>query len=165
MKKIAIIILLFVSMSGVLSGCTTSDENKTYYFDKDGNMTTVKPSNGEAQENSVGVADILEVYYFHSSQRCYACEAAGEYISSLINEKYSQELEEGGIVFGQINVDLRENKELARKFEATGSSLYFNRIIDGQDNIEQETRIWRLLNSENQFKEYLEEKIDSYLGL
>ena len=42
MKKIAII-LLFISLAGVLSGCTTSTEGKAYYFDEAGNMSATKP--------------------------------------------------------------------------------------------------------------------------
>ncbi len=163
MKKFFIILFLFTLISGFLSGCakstdsSNSTEGKTYYFDEDGNMSTTKPK--------LKIAEKLEVYYFHRTARCYSCNTAGEYISSLINDKYSQEVRDGKIIFGQLDVQKSENRNIARKFQATGSSLYFNRIIDGKDNISQETKIWRLLGNETQFKSYLGNMIDSYLGI
>jgi len=111
------------------------------------------------------VADKLEVYYFHRTARCYSCNTAGKYVSDLIIGTYGEQIKDGRIIFKELNVELPENKELARKYQATGSSLYINRIIRGQDNIEQETKIWRLLGNEQQFKSYLENKINSYLGI
>jgi len=156
MKKIAII-LLFISLAGVLSGCTTSTEGKAYYFDEAGNMSATKPK--------LKIAEKLAVYNFHSTARCYSCQTLGRLVADLMAEKYSQEINEGKIDYRQINVDLPENKEIAKKYQATGSSLYINQIINGQDNITQDTNVWRYISDEAQFKKYLGDKIDSSLGL
>ena len=66
--------------------------------------------------------------------------------------------------FQSVNVDLPENRELAKKYQAVGSSLFINTIYDGQDHIEEDVRVWRLLNSEAQFKSYLKNKIDTLLN-
>ncbi|MBU1164287.1 hypothetical protein KKA15_01855 [Patescibacteria group bacterium] len=108
--------------------------------------------------------DKLEVYYFHRTARCYSCNTIGQYVRETMEQKYSEQIKDGVIDFRQLNVELPENKEIAKKFQASGSSLYINRIIDGQNNIEQDMNVWRLLKSEDQFKSYLENKIDSYLG-
>ena len=73
-------------------------------------------------------------------------------------------MRDGKIEFREINVDLPENKELVRKFQAGGLSLYINAIYNGEDNIAEDTRVWRLISSEAQFKSYLKDKIDNLLG-
>lgn len=158
MKKNIIIFSFLILISVVFSGCSKENEKKVYYFDKEGNMTTEKP-----KEEKI-TADKLEVYYFHRTARCYSCNTAGEYVSETITEYFSDQVKNGIIDFREINVDLSENKEIARKFQATGSSLFINKIVNGKDNIEQDANIWRLLNSEARFKDYLKNKIESYLA-
>ncbi|MFA6393413.1 MAG: nitrophenyl compound nitroreductase subunit ArsF family protein [Patescibacteria group bacterium] len=167
MKKIAVISFLLFSTGLILTGC--GSENKTYYFDKDGNITTEKPAEfkeASAKGNiAAEVADKLEVYYFHATARCVSCKTIGQYVSETMNNTYGELLKSGRIDYREINIDLPENKDVARKFRASGSSLFINRIKDGQDNIEQDANVWRLLNNETQFKSYLENKINSYLGI
>jgi hypothetical protein len=124
-----------------------------------------KTSSDYPMSSMESAADKLEVYYFHRTARCYSCNTAGQYIRELMTDKYQDEIESGRIDFQEINVESAENKEVAKKFKATGSSLYINRVKDGKDNIEPDVNIWRLLGDEDRFKEHLESKIDSYLGL
>ena len=112
-------------------------------------------------KNSV---DKLEVYYFHRTQRCYSCSKISRYLRETMEQKFSQEIKNETIDFREINVDLPENKEIAVKFQASGSSLFVNAISDGQDNVSQDTNIWRLLNDEIRFKSYIENKINLFLG-
>jgi len=108
-------------------------------------------------------ADKIEVYYFHRTQRCYSCLALGQYIKETIEQEFFEEIESGRIDFREINVDLPENKDVAKKFQASGSSLFINVIKNGQDNISQDTNVWRLLSNKVQFKNYLENKINLFL--
>ena len=115
--------------------------------------------------NAEQVAEKLEVYYFHRATRCYSCKIIGQYVKETMDQKYGEQIKNGTIDFKELNVELPENKEITQKFQASGSSLYINKIIDGKDNIEQDTNVWRLLGDETKFKNYLENKINSYLGL
>lgn len=157
MKKIIFIPLLLI-LAITLSAC--GNKSNVYYFDKDGNMTTTKPA-----EAKVEVADKLEIVYFHRTARCYSCNAMGEYAANLINSRFAKQIENGKIAFKQLNVELPENKEMAVKYRASGSSLFINKIIDGKDNIEQDTNVWRYIGNEANFNKYLGDKISSYLGL
>jgi predicted small secreted protein len=150
MKKIIFIpaLLLF---SLVLSGCSQG----------------TSAGDGKEADNKAEteVAEKLEVYYFHRTARCYSCNALGEYTAKTLLERFSEQMADGTIVYGELNVDLPENKEIARKFKASGSSLYINRIIDGQDNIEHDVRVWQLIGNEKAFQDYLGGKLTNYLGL
>jgi len=109
-------------------------------------------------------ADKVEVFLFHATQRCTTCIAIGRLAGETVNEYFQSELKDGKIEFREVNIDLTENKELAAKFQASGSSLFINAISNGQDNIAEDVKVWRLTQNEIQFKNYLKEKIDSLLG-
>ena len=108
-------------------------------------------------------ADKIEVYYFHRTQRCYSCNILSQYVKETIEQKFSEEIKNGKIDFREINVDLSENKDVARKFQASGSSLFINTIRNEKDDISQDTNVWRLLGNKSQFQNYLTNKINSLL--
>ncbi len=110
------------------------------------------------------VADKVEVFYFHGTLRCPSCVALERYSRETVEEYFADELAEGKIVFREINVELPENKEVAEKFAARGSSLFTNAIYDDKDHIEEEVSIWRFIGDEVRFKENLKNKIDSHFG-
>lgn len=109
-------------------------------------------------------ADKVQVFLFHATKRCATCIAIGELSSKTVYEYFQPELQAGKIESREINIDLPENKELAKKFQASGSALFINAIYDGQDHITEDTRVWRLTKDDVQFKNYLREKINSLLG-
>jgi len=124
-----------------------------------------KNNNDYPMSSAETVADKLEIYYFHATARCYSCKTIGQYVKETMEQKYADQIKNGKIDFREINVDLPENKEITRKYQATGSSLFINRIKDGQETIEPDMNVWKLLSDEARFKGYLENKINSYLGL
>jgi len=153
-KKVLILPLLILSVL-IISGC--SNDNKTYYFKSDGTMTTIKPSDNIR-------ADKVQVFTFHATQRCATCIAIGKLSDETIKEYYQDELKTGKIEVREINIDLPENKELAEKFQASGSSLKINAIYDGRDHITEDTAVWRLTSDPVQYKNYLKNKIDIFFG-
>lgn len=169
MKKIFPLVLLFF-LSIVITGC-----NKQISAIKNDNSNitnqtaTSKINNKNSSEYPMSsaeqIADKLEVYYFHRTARCYSCKTIGQYVKETMEQKYNEQIKAGLIDFRELNIELPENKEIAKKFKASGSSLFINRIIEGKDNIEQDTDVWRLLRNEAQFKSHLENKINSYLDL
>ena len=109
-------------------------------------------------------ADKVQVFLFHATKRCTTCIAIGRLAGETVNEYFQPELRDGKIEFREINIDLPENKELAQKFQASGSSLFINAIYSDQDNIGEDTMVWRLTQNETQFKSYLKNKLDGLLG-
>jgi hypothetical protein len=167
MKNILLVILLFFTL--VLTGC-----NKLTSAVQDVNENKATPEalntgnqirNDYPVSSAEQIADKLEVYYFHRTARCYSCKTIGQYVRETMEQKYGKQIKDGLIDFRELNVELPENKEIAIKFQASGSSLYINRIIDNQDNIERDANVWRLLSDEEKFKKYLEDKINRYLGI
>ena len=168
LKKISSLVFLFILIF-TLTGCSQQNIAEESKIGIDKKMQTVNASNPRVNDypmsSAESVADKLEVYYFHRTARCYSCKTIGQYVKETIENKYGKQINNGTIYFREINLDLAENKEIAKKYQASGSSLFINRITNNKDNIEQDNNVWRLLNNEAQFKSYFENKLNSYLGM
>jgi len=81
-----------------------------------------------------------------------------------VEENFGQEVLAGKVVFREVNIDEPQNKALAEKFQAGGSSLFINAIREGSDNIQEDMEVWRLTNNPQAFKNYLTNKINGLLG-
>lgn len=155
MKKYFYLPIILGVLALTLSGCAS--DSKITYFDDNGGSKTVSAKD-------VIKPDKIEVYLFHATQRCATCIAIGRLAEETINEYFQTELRDGKIEFREINIDLPENKALATKFEATGSALYTNVIVNGQDDMTVDAKVWRLTNDEVAFKSYFKNKLDTQLG-
>lgn len=141
---------------------SVSPDKKTESSDA---STSTQTSNSKAAEvQKTKPAEKVQVYVFHSTNRCYSCITMGEYTKATVDEFFQPELRDGKIEFKEINVDLPANKEVVTKFRAAGSSLFLNPIIDGEDNIKEEVQAWRLLGNQKAFSDYLSKKIRSMIG-
>lgn len=169
MKKIlSCVLLLLVAIA--FAGCNKKISDTPSDNSNNGNQMASTSMNGNGTENyrmssANQIVEKLEVYYFHRTSRCYSCKTIGRYVRETMEQKYGKQIKGGTIDFRELNVELPENMEIARKYQASGSALYINKIMDGKDNIEQDADVWRLLGNEAQFKSHLENKINSYLGI
>jgi hypothetical protein len=105
----------------------------------------------------------IEVIHFHATQQCWSCITLGEYTLKTIKDKFPKEYHSGKIIFKDVNSELIENREVVVKFQAGGSSLFVNATKDGQDHIEEDVTVWRLITNESQFTNYFESKIKKLL--
>jgi hypothetical protein len=94
-------------------------------------IVTMSCGNSQKGENQ-GENEIqakVKVIYFHGERRCPTCIAVGDIAKQTIEEKYKGN---NDVVFQEINIDLKENEEIAKKYEIAGSSL----IIDAKGKVE-----------------------------
>jgi hypothetical protein len=153
MNKKLLVISLLIFSSLIFSGCSVK------------NVEIKSPSKNEVNvSDSKPKADKVQVFLFHTTQRCATCVAIGKFSVETVYEYFQPELRDGKIEAKEVNIDLPENKELAKKFQASGSALFINAIYNGQDNISEDTKVWRLTTNEAQFKSYLKDKINNLLG-
>jgi len=132
--------------------------------DSNSKQASVHGEKAEAVESQKSKpAEKVQVFVFHSTLRCYSCVTAGEFAKKTLEQKFPDELESGKIEFREINVDLPENKEVAAKFKAAGTSFFINAIIDGKDNIKEEVKVWQLISNEQAFREYLANNLEQLL--
>ncbi len=109
-------------------------------------------------------AEKVEVFLFHRTQRCRTCIAIGKLAGQTVEERFAPEVLSGKVVFREVNIDEPQNKDLAEKFQASGSALLINAVRQGSDNVQEDMEVWRLTGDEAAFKNYLAGKINGLLG-
>jgi disulfide oxidoreductase YuzD len=159
MKKDTIIILTIVGALILILGIASYGSPKQDALAGDRLQSREQKSYQQKQS-----ADKVQVFVFHATQRCISCITIGKFAKETVDEYFQQELKDGKIEFREINIDLPENRSLAQKFQASGSALFINAIRNGQDNINEDVQVWRLVQNEAQFKSYLKGRLDILLG-
>ncbi|MFH1065358.1 MAG: nitrophenyl compound nitroreductase subunit ArsF family protein [Nanoarchaeota archaeon] len=149
--KLMILVIIF-SLT-LLSGCSTN-------VPASGLDTAENPAQNP---RSVSI-DKLEIYHFHGTNQCYSCKTVGAYTEDTINTYFADELKTGKIVFAHVNVDLPENKELAAKYGATGSSLWLGVYDKEGFHKENNVNVWYKINNKWEFTGYLKGIIDKRLA-
>jgi hypothetical protein len=96
----------------------------TYFSCTNGDSTKNKGVN----ENSVNK---IEVFDFHSTHRCMTCNAIESSTKYTLDKYFAEELKSGLITFTVVNVDNRETRKITEKFEAAGTALILNVIVNG----------------------------------
>lgn len=146
MKNILKLFLIFIFII-ILPACSKGEPKKIIY----------------SSENETKKADNLEIVDFHSTHQCYSCLYIGNKALEVLENNFAEEMQSGKISFQKINVDEAQNKEIVNKYKARGSSLFFNSIIDNQDNISEDINIWRLVGKDKEFENYLVNKINNLI--
>jgi len=107
----------------------------------------------------------VEIFHFHGTSQCYSCITVGALAEETVNTYFADELKSGKIVFGHINGELPENKELVMKYGATGSSLWIGTYFaDGTFSAEQNTNVWYKIDNKLDYTTYLKGVIDQKLA-
>lgn len=74
--------------------------------------------------------EIVEVYYFHFTQRCVTCRAIENETKKAIDELYSEALNEEKIAFISLNLEEEDGKKMAEKLNISGQTLLI--VKDGK---------------------------------
>jgi hypothetical protein len=148
MNKYIIVITIFaIGIIGIL------------LFDNYSNKGGKASEDHSAMKIELPEVERVEVFLFHGTRRCISCINIGKYAKKTVEENFAEEIKSGRIIFKEINMDLPENRGLAEKFQASGSSLFINTVRGGKDYIEQDSMVWRLVEDEVAFEAYLKDKI------
>lgn len=147
-KKTAVLFSILIT-TFIISGCSNAESSI------DNASANVLPSI---------VADKIEVVHFHATQQCVSCITVGKFALKTVEQKFPEEYKNGKIIFKDINGELPENYDIVAKYQARGSSLFVNAIVGGENHIEEDIKVWRLIGDEKQFVNYFEGKLNKLLG-
>lgn len=164
-KKIVITFLVILGTVAVL-GILSAFPKKDVRSDQVANLDSASKPQKDTSNMSIAIvpAQKVEVFLFHRMQRCTTCIAIGKLSGQTVEERFGPEVLSGKVVFREINIDEPENKALAEKFQASGSSLFINAVRGESDNIQEDTQVWRLTGDSEAFKNYLAGKLNILLG-
>lgn len=66
---------------------------------------------------------VVEVLYFHGSQRCKTCVALEKATKELIATQFADKVKSGSVKFREVNLSTKEGEKLGDKYEIAWSSL------------------------------------------
>ncbi|WP_298496942.1 nitrophenyl compound nitroreductase subunit ArsF family protein [uncultured Algibacter sp.] len=142
MKSIKFLAILTISL--LLMACNDQTKSKAQSLD-----TTISK---------------IEVFDFHSTHRCMTCNAIEANTKYTLDTYFSDELNEEKISFKVLNVDDKENENIAEKFEASGTALILNVIKNGKETkIDLTEFAFMEGNDQEAFSKALKSKIEAQL--
>jgi rhodanese-related sulfurtransferase len=123
-----------------------------------------KVSEAAPASNTSAKQNRLEVYCFHGTRQCETCINMKANTKATLNKYFAEQLKNGSIVFSIIDVDDAENEKLAAKFQATGTALMINNVVNGKDHITDWSDFaFDKANDANKFMPELKSKIEAVL--
>jgi hypothetical protein len=138
---------LLPSILVVLVSCSGASTEATILPD----IQVTQPSNNTTTTSSelpilnpepAILATRVEAVYFHPSQRCGACRCLEEQIEFTILHYFEKELANGTLVFDKCDLSDRKKAPLFRKYDAFGSQLFVNIVINNTNNFRNVIEIW-----------------------
>lgn len=109
-------------------------------------------------------ADRIDVVYFHRTERCDSCTWAGQMARKTVVSYFANELSSGRVTFREADVQSFENRMLAAKYRATGSSLFLDYVSQGKDYIVEAAQTYPYVGNETRFTGLLRAMIADGLG-
>jgi hypothetical protein len=107
-------------------------------------------------------AEVVEVYYFHFSRRCVTCINVQKATEKVLKDHYKEELENGSIVYHEINLSDPESREIAQRLGVGRQSLL---VASGDRKFDLTMQGFMLASRDyDQFKTTLEEAIKKIKG-
>jgi hypothetical protein len=77
----------------------------------------------------------IEVYCFHGTRQCETCKNMKANTKTALDTYFASQLKDSSVVFSIIDVDDEKNEKIAEKFQATGTALMINKVVNGKDSI------------------------------
>lgn len=107
----------------------------------------------------------LHVYYFHLTNRCVTCNSIEANVKEVIENKFANELKQGIISFESINIQEKENWDIAEEYETANASLFITRNTDqGKKTSDLTAQAFMLSkNKPDEFKKIIQDTIQSLL--
>jgi len=130
-------------------------------------MITFFSCSGNAQEKNITTStkkNQIEVIDFYGTHRCTTCKAIEANAKYTVETYFASEQKNGTVVFKTINVDDEKNEQIAESFEAAGTALFLNVIVNGKEtHIDITDFAFMKGNEKEAFSKELKTKIEAEL--
>ncbi len=149
-RNLAIFALIFS-----LVACATNQE-------KAGAETNTKTE--PAATTAAPTKNRIEVMEFYSTHRCATCNDIEANTKYTLNTYFSKELKDGTITYQSLNVDEEPNVPVAEKFEAAGTALFLNVVVNNNETqIDLTDFAFMKGRNQKEFSDELKSKIEAQL--
>ncbi len=113
---------------------------------------------GEQNTREIAISEgSVEVYYFHFTRRCVSCVNVQKATEKVLKDHYKEELENGTIVYHEVNLSDPGSREIAQRLGVGRQALI---VISGDKGYDLTMQGFMLANRDyDQFKATLDEAI------
>jgi hypothetical protein len=123
----------------------------------------VQASSGQTSE-SEKEQNIVDVYLFHGTYRCYSCNKMEELTLEAIDESLAEHKKNGSVRFKHVNVEEGANRHFIQDYRISAISIILSqKTADKEKQWKNLDQVWILLRNEDTFKEYVLNEIKAYL--
>jgi hypothetical protein len=116
--------------------------------------------------NFLVIKPLLEVYYFHATNRCPTCLSIEDNTKKTLEAYFAKEIKDGKIKLTILNADESKNKTICEKYEVAGSTLLLVKTANGKETKDDMTN-FAFSYSRNQPEKFmagLKEKIQKLIN-
>ena len=145
-NKIYILLLSLLAL-GLLSACSNP-------------APTTTPPNEPS-----GPPDRVDVVYFQQGKPCHCIPVVGEAIQATMFIYFQEEQSSGKLTFQVVDLDKKENTDIAKKYNAAPFSLFINVVRGNSEYIVAVPEIWLPTGGgRDNLEEFLKSKIKKSLS-
>lgn len=94
-----------------------------------------------SDKDSVMTKLLVSVYYLHQKKSCMTCKAVGSVTKSTTEKYFQKEINEGKVIFIDMDISQSANDSIVKKFECTWSGLYILSYNNGKEVTEDLTDV------------------------
>ena len=130
-------------------------------------MNATACNNSQSNENIISNDSMeevkkIEVYYFHYTRRCVTCRTVENVTKSILEELYPEDMKTGEITFITVNLEEKNNKSLAEKYQVSGQTLLF---VSGSETVNLTNKGFMYArNNPDKLKEEIKKTVDDLLN-
>ena len=149
--------LAFMALIFSLVACATNQEKATAETNSKTEAAATTPAPTSTKNR-------IEVMEFYSTHRCATCNDIEANTKYTLNTYFSKELKDGTITYQSLNVDEEPNVPVAEKFEAAGTALFLNVVVDNNETqIDLTDFAFMKGRNQKEFSDELKSKIEAQL--
>lgn len=134
-------------------------ENQEQKAPQINNNETMSSSNEIKSQSSKVIA-----YYFHGTYRCITCRTIEKYSKEAIENYFSNELNNGKLVFKSINVEEPENRHFIQNYQLFTRSLVLS-LVKKDKEIKWKVLpdVWKYYRDKTKFFQYVKDEVEKFL--
>jgi hypothetical protein len=164
------LLLTFFFASVIAVSCSTKDSSLHNSIDSTTYKKEIKLSKvPDTSKDAIILPDSaghqLIVYYFMSTYRCPSCIYIEKSTEDIVRNIFAEQVKNGRVIFKSLNIDKPENRHYEKDYKLYAQSVVLSDVRNGKEvrwtNLD---KIWKLLNDNREFHEYIIKQINKYLG-
>jgi len=114
---------------GISLGACQSETKKVAKAEESACKTECSQCSSKSCGTTVTANATVGIYYFHGDRKCKTCKVVGKTAKEVVTKMSADKL---SVEFFDVNLDEAGNENLAKEFEASGSSLYIKNHKSGK---------------------------------